>query len=74
MSSRTSPLGELRHRATPQPASSGLLVAVLELFEAWAERRRQRCALLELSDALLKDIGLVRSEAEREAHKPFWRR
>jgi uncharacterized protein YjiS (DUF1127 family) len=43
------------------------------LLEGWLERRRQRHALLELSDHLLKDIGLSRSEAEREGRKPFWR-
>jgi uncharacterized protein YjiS (DUF1127 family) len=52
---------------------SGLLVRMVGLIEGWAERRRQRRALLELSDALLKDIGLARSDAEIEARKPFWR-
>ena len=42
-------------------------------LENWAERRRQRRALLELNDHLLKDIGLGRAEAEFEARKPFWR-
>ena len=40
---------------------------------AWAERRRERRALLRLSDAMLKDIGLGRGDAFREAAKPFWR-
>jgi uncharacterized protein YjiS (DUF1127 family) len=26
-----------------------------------------------LDDRLLRDVGLSRAEAEREAHKPFWR-
>jgi uncharacterized protein YjiS (DUF1127 family) len=39
----------------------------------WLERRRQRRALLELSDDLLKDIGASRADAWREATKPFWR-
>lgn len=42
-------------------------------LESWLERHRQRRALLELGDHLLKDIGLSRSEAEREGRKPFWR-
>jgi uncharacterized protein YjiS (DUF1127 family) len=42
-------------------------------LEGWLERRRQRHALLELSDHMLKDIGLSRSEAGREGRKPFWR-
>jgi uncharacterized protein YjiS (DUF1127 family) len=36
------------------------------------ERRRSRMALMELSDAQLKDIGISRSEAFREANRPFW--
>ena len=42
----------------------------------WAERRRQRQALaslIESSDHLLRDVGLTREEARREAAKPFWR-
>jgi uncharacterized protein YjiS (DUF1127 family) len=36
-------------------------------------RRRQRLALRELDDHLLRDIGLSRAEAGREASKPLWR-
>ena len=43
------------------------------LLDAWSERRRQRRALLELSDHMLKDIGIGRGEAYREGRKPFWR-
>lgn len=38
----------------------------------WADRRRQRHALRQLSDAMLKDIGLTRADVEGEAAKPFW--
>jgi uncharacterized protein YjiS (DUF1127 family) len=47
------------------------LAATLRL---WCSRHRQRCALGELDDHLLKDIGVARDEALREAAKPFWRR
>ena len=47
--------------------------AVTAAGERWLERRRQRRALLELNDNLLKDIGLTRSDAYREGNKPFWR-
>ena len=38
----------------------------------WHELARQRRALLALSDHMLKDIGINRAEAEREASQPFW--
>ncbi|MFZ1425263.1 MAG: DUF1127 domain-containing protein [Geminicoccaceae bacterium] len=50
-----------------------LAVRLTAVLETWAERRRQRLTLQGLSDYALKDIGLSRSEAEREARKPFWR-
>ena len=54
--------------------SSGWLAVIIEIAEGWAERRRQRRALMMLSDAMLKDIGLGRGEAARESMKPFWRK
>jgi uncharacterized protein YjiS (DUF1127 family) len=45
-------------------------VDMLLLFH---ERARQRQALRALDDRLLKDIGVSRADAEREANKPFWR-
>ena len=48
-----------------------LLRGVLAV-EQWSERHRQRRALLELSDHVLKDIGISRGEAEREGRRPFW--
>jgi uncharacterized protein YjiS (DUF1127 family) len=38
----------------------------------WYELRRQRRALMELSDQMLKDIGISRADAMREAARPFW--
>lgn len=37
------------------------------------ERYRQRQALHGMPEHLLKDMGLSRSDAEREAAKPFWK-
>ncbi|MBA2778473.1 DUF1127 domain-containing protein [Halomonas kenyensis] len=34
--------------------------------------RRERSQLLELSDHQLRDIGLTRHEAAREARRHFW--
>ena len=50
-----------------------IVLTCTDRMEAWTERRRQRRALLELNDHLLKDIGIGRGEAYREGSKPFWR-
>ena len=46
------------------------LVATLAF---WAERHRQRQALLTLDAGRLADIGISAAEAWREGRKPFWR-
>jgi uncharacterized protein YjiS (DUF1127 family) len=48
----------------------------LHTIALWIARSRQRRALEEiagLNDRLLKDIGVSKDEALREAAKPFWR-
>ncbi len=44
-------------------------------WSSWLDRRRQRIALGEIADEphLLRDLGLSREQALREAAKPFWR-
>jgi len=41
------------------------------LRESW-QRRRTRVDLAQLDDRMLKDIGITRVEAAREASKAFW--
>jgi uncharacterized protein YjiS (DUF1127 family) len=41
-------------------------------LKLWQQRHRQRSELYSLSDAILKDIGISRVDALREADKPFW--
>jgi uncharacterized protein YjiS (DUF1127 family) len=43
-----------------------------ELGLVWTDRARQRRQLAELSDHMLRDIGLTRADAWNEADKPFW--
>jgi uncharacterized protein YjiS (DUF1127 family) len=52
--------------------AAGLLVRGMDRVDAWLSRARSRRALLEMSDAMLKDIGLSRADAWRESRKPFW--
>ena len=39
----------------------------------WHQRARERRELMQLSDRMLRDIGISRAEAYGEAEKPFWR-
>jgi uncharacterized protein YjiS (DUF1127 family) len=48
------------------------LVAVARVLR-WHELARERRALLTLDDRMLKDIGVTRAAAAREAGRPFWR-
>ena len=47
-------------------AAAGALIA------RWLETARQRRTLAALDDHVLRDIGITRVEAEREAERPFW--
>ena len=73
-------------RADPRRASSGLRdfgrpvvrivvrIAVRRAAHFWTclEVARQRQQLRELDDRALKDIGISRAEANREALRGFW--
>jgi uncharacterized protein YjiS (DUF1127 family) len=67
----------LKHKeALARSAISGRRRNWLHTIALWIARSRQRRALEEiarLSDHLLKDIGVSKYEALREAAKPFWR-
>ncbi|GIL00806.1 MAG: hypothetical protein BroJett030_07050 [Alphaproteobacteria bacterium] len=52
-----------------------VLVAVETFLNRWtlaAEKRRTRRTLALLSDHQLRDIGVTRHQAEREANRAFW--
>jgi uncharacterized protein YjiS (DUF1127 family) len=58
--------------ATALPSLGQALRTAATLVATWAERRRQRRALLGLGDAMLRDIGLSRADVTLEGSKPFW--
>jgi uncharacterized protein YjiS (DUF1127 family) len=61
-----------QHGYSPSPAFTWI-----DTVRIWVERSRQRRALGELgelNDALLKDIGVSRQAALREAAKRFWQK
>jgi uncharacterized protein YjiS (DUF1127 family) len=45
---------------------------VADIGLVWTDRARQRRQLAELSDHMLRDLGLTRADAWAEADKPFW--
>ena len=70
----------LRDTARPRIGNSGHVataqawrVLARRLVDRW-RRYRERCALLDLDDRLLRDIGLSRDDARREAAMRFWAR
>ncbi len=54
------------------PLRSALIRPVIGWFRQAAALRRQRRALARLDAALLRDIGLTRSEALSESGRPVW--
>lgn len=62
-----------RTQASDRGAPGAVIRPLIALVADWGERRRQRRALLELGDHLLKDIGIGRADAWAEGSKPFWR-
>jgi uncharacterized protein YjiS (DUF1127 family) len=40
----------------------------------WQERARSRHLLQQLDDRMLRDVGLSRSDVDRECAKHFWQR
>ena len=73
----TRPADQLHPRAPCRLAGGGVEWEAGRALVAWLqaahERRCQRRALADLDDRSLRDIGLSRHQAEREAAKPFWR-
>jgi uncharacterized protein YjiS (DUF1127 family) len=51
-----------------------VVFAVAVQVMTWETRYRTRKSLRDLDDHVLKDIGLSRAEAQKEAARPFWLR
>ena len=64
-------------RGTGKSNLAGRIISCRGTIVGWIARFCQRRALYEIAerndDHLLKDIGVSREEAFREAEKPFWR-
>lgn len=59
--------------ALPQIAARRPRVSLWQRIDLWLHRHNSRRHLAELDDYMLKDIGMTRVDADREALKPFWR-
>jgi uncharacterized protein YjiS (DUF1127 family) len=46
---------------------------IVEALLAWHDRARERHSLMELSDQMLRDIGISRAQAQGEAARASWR-
>lgn len=57
---------------TDVPVGKAAWRALVSWLEQARERRCSRITLAALDDHALRDVGLTRREAEREAAKPFW--
>lgn len=55
------------------PSPVQVLLRLADLLTVWENRARERRHLAEMPDRMLRDLGLSRSDARREAEKPFWR-
>jgi uncharacterized protein YjiS (DUF1127 family) len=60
----------VREADNAAPVQTTLRQAFWRLKAAWMVRRQRR-ALMALDDRMLADIGLSRSQAYREASRPF---
>jgi uncharacterized protein YjiS (DUF1127 family) len=60
----------VRERARPESH----LRRALTVLGIWRQRLRGRRELALLDERSLRDIGLTRYDALREARKPFWRK
>ena len=54
------------------PLIAALAVRFAATVTQWERRRRSRVNLSRLDDCLLKDVGLTRFDADREARRQFW--
>ena len=52
---------------------SDIFLSLVTLLQSWFVRAQERRMLLQLDQRMLKDIGITRVDAAREAMKPFWR-
>lgn len=48
-------------------------MVTIKMIQLWAQKSKQRRALSRLTDRQLSDLGISRSDANKEAAKVFWK-
>jgi len=66
-------MSRIARRTRPDCAALPLPARIACRVALWRRRARERRLLAGLSHEQLKDFGLSRADALREAAKPFWR-
>lgn len=73
LTNRVPPLPSLVASVPSGLVRPSLSARLLARLLHWQQRAAQRRHLAGLDQALLRDIGISRADAHREACKPFWR-
>ncbi|MBR0567430.1 DUF1127 domain-containing protein [Azoarcus sp. L1K30] len=63
----------VQRRSAPRASVIEWIGRAASIVSIWRLRARQRRELRELDDAILRDVGISRAEANFGADKPFWR-
>ena len=58
--------------ATDRATRTASAAAMARVVQRWNQRSRQRTVLHDLDAVQLRDVGISRADALREAAKPFW--
>lgn len=74
VSTLSTPYPRATRPGTAQMVGSRDRRALREVWATYWGNIRTRRQLLELSDAQLRDVGLTRGQALREAWQPVWRK
>lgn len=64
---------EFESRAVKALSPSALIGRLVQTAYIWQQRSVERRQLLEMDSQMLSDIGIDRTEARKEATKPFWK-
>ncbi len=73
LAQRLAPGAGARFLAAPFPTIGNLATRLIDVLLRWQDRAYERRRLAQLSDRMLRDIGVDRAEIRREIDKPFWR-